>query len=56
MHIAALHADFGVVLRQVFRHSLCESGDQDALSSRDALSNFMKEIVNLAGRLVPLVE
>src|ERR1700739_3490792 len=48
MHVTAAHADFSVILGQVFRHALGERGYQNTLAFADAIANFMQQIVNLS--------
>ena len=48
MHVAALHPDFAVVFRQVFRHAFSQRGDQHSLAAFYSLPDFVQQVVNLA--------
>ena len=47
MHVAALHADFGVVLRQILGHALGQRRHQHALAYLHARANLVQQVVNL---------
>ena len=53
MHVAAFHADFGVVAGQVFGHALGQRGDQHALvlAARSRISASRSSIWPLMGRI-----
>ena len=40
VHVAAAHADFGVVAGQVLGHALGQGGDQDALIALGPVADF----------------
>ena len=48
VHVAALHADFAVILRQVFGHALGERCHQHSLAAGDAFANLVQQVVDLA--------
>ena len=48
VHVAAAHADFGVVAGQVFGHALGQRGDQHALVALGAVADLGKQVVDLA--------
>ena len=48
VQVAALHADFGVILGQIFGHALGQRGHQHALAACHALANFVQQVVHLA--------
>ena len=47
VHVAALHADFGVVLGQIFGHALGQRRHQHALAFFHARANLVQQIVDL---------
>jgi hypothetical protein len=48
VQIVALHADFGIVFGQIFRHALGQRGHQHALVVCRALPDLIQQIVYLA--------
>ena len=48
VHVAALHADFGVVFGQILGHALGQRGDQHALARAHARANLVQQIVDLS--------
>ena len=48
VHVAALHADFAVILGQVFGHALGERRHQHALAARHAFADLVQQVVNLS--------
>ena len=48
MHVAAAHANFGVVAGEIFRHALGQRGDQHALVALGAIANLGEQVVDLA--------
>ncbi len=48
VHVAAAHADLGVVAGEVFGHALGERGDEHALVAFGAVANLGEQIVDLA--------
>ena len=48
VHVAAAHADFGVVAGQVLGHALGEGGDEDALVALGAVADLGEQVVDLA--------
>ena len=48
MHVAAAHADLGVVAGEVLGHALGEGGDEDALAFFGAVADFGEQVVDLA--------
>ena len=48
VHVAALHADFAVVLGEIFGHALGEGGYQHAFAFLDARADLVQQVVDLA--------
>ena len=48
MHVAHSHIKIVIIFREVFRHTLCESGDKHALLAFGPQTNFMQHIIDLS--------
>ena len=48
MHVAALHADLGIVFRQVFRHAFGQRCHEHAFALLGAGANLVQQVVNLS--------
>ncbi len=48
MHVAAAHADLGVVAGEIFGHALGERGDEHAFVALGAVADLGEQVVDLA--------
>src|SRR5205823_11311961 len=48
MHVAATHADLGIILAQVLGHALGQRGHEYAFTGFSAPPNFVQQVVHLA--------